>query len=63
MLAAVSFAVFAALDLHAWAFAIVAAIGGALIVALHHDNIERLRAGTERKIGQRVETSPAAPQL
>ena len=63
VLAAVSFAVFAALDLHAWAFAIVAAIGGALIVALHHDNIERLRAGTERKIGQRVETSPAAPQL
>jgi glycerol-3-phosphate acyltransferase PlsY len=61
-LAAVSFVVFAALDLHPWAFAVVAAIGGALIIVLHHDNIERLRAGTERKVGQRVETGPAAPQ-
>lgn len=62
ILAAVSFAVFAALDLHPWSFALVAAIGGALIVALHHDNIGRLRAGTERKIGQRVETNPAGSQ-
>jgi glycerol-3-phosphate acyltransferase PlsY len=61
-LAAVSFAVFAALDLHPWAFAVVAAIGAALIIALHHDNIERLRAGTERKVGQRVEAGPAPPQ-
>ncbi len=61
-LAAASFAVFAALDFHPWAFAVVAAIGGALIVVLHHDNIERLRAGTERKLGQRVETGPAASQ-
>ncbi len=33
-----------------------AALGGALIVVRHSDNIERLRAGTERKIGQ-----PAQP--
>jgi glycerol-3-phosphate acyltransferase PlsY len=59
-LAAVSFTAFAALDIHPWAFAVAALIGGALIVALHHDNIARLRAGTERKVGQRVE--PAAPQ-
>ncbi len=59
-LAAVSFAVFAALGLHPWAFVVAAAIGSALIIVLHHDNIERLRAGTERKVGQRVETGPAA---
>ena len=59
-LASVSFSAFAALDIHPWAFAVAALIGGALIVALHHDNIARLRAGTERKVGQRVE--PAAPQ-
>ena len=61
-LAGVSFAVFAALDLHPWAFVVAAALGGALIVALHHDNIARLRAGTERTVGQRVETGPAASQ-
>ena len=58
-LAGVSFAVFAALDLHPWAFMVAAVLGGALIVILHHDNIGRLRAGTERKVGQRIETSPA----
>jgi glycerol-3-phosphate acyltransferase PlsY len=58
-LACVSFVAFAALDLHPWPFAVVAIFGGALIIALHHDNIDRLRAGTERKLGQRVETSPS----
>ncbi|HEV2582103.1 MAG TPA: glycerol-3-phosphate 1-O-acyltransferase PlsY [Ktedonobacteraceae bacterium] len=37
-------------------------LGPALVIALHHDNIGRLLAGTERKIGQKVEiqgnTSP-----
>jgi glycerol-3-phosphate acyltransferase PlsY len=61
-LAAVSFAVFAALDLHPWAFVVAAVLGGALIVVLHHDNIERLRNGTESKVGQRVETAQAATQ-
>ena len=51
------FAAFAAADLHPWAFAAVAAAGGALIIVLHHDNIARLRAGTERRIGERVETT------
>ena len=62
VLAFASFVLFAALDLHPWPFAIVAGIGGALIIAMHHDNIERLRAGTERRLGQRVETGPAAQQ-
>ena len=61
-LAALSFVIGAALSLHPWAFAAVAALGAALIIALHHDNIARLRAGTERKIGQRLETGPAASQ-
>jgi glycerol-3-phosphate acyltransferase PlsY len=61
-LAAVSFALGAAFGLHAWAYAVVASLGAGLIIALHHDNIDRLRAGTERKVGQRVETGPAASQ-
>lgn len=56
-LAAVSFAVFAALDWHPWPFAIVAAIGCTLIIVLHHDNIARLRAGTERRVGERAAAS------
>ncbi len=50
--AAVVFVVFAAADLHSWAFAAAAAGGAALIVALHHDNSGRLRAGREPKLGQ-----------
>ena len=33
--------------------------GGALTIVLHHDNIARLRAGTERRVGERVETQEA----
>src|SRR5690606_25869349 len=61
-LAAVSFVAGAALGLHPWPFAAVAVAGSALIIALHHDNIARLRAGTERKLGQRVELSQAGTQ-
>ena len=53
-LAAISFTAFAALDLHPWAFAVVAAIGCTLIIVLHHDNIPRLRAGPERRVGERA---------
>jgi glycerol-3-phosphate acyltransferase PlsY len=51
-LAGAVFVVFAALGLHSWATAIAAAAGGGLVVALHHDNIGRLLAGTERKLGR-----------
>ena len=51
-LAGLLFIVLAAVDLHPWAFAAAAVAGGALIVVLHHDNIARLRAGTERRIGE-----------
>jgi glycerol-3-phosphate acyltransferase PlsY len=53
------FAAFAAAGIHPWAFAAVAIAGGALTIALHHDNIARLRAGTERRVGERVETQEA----
>ena len=56
-LAAISYVAFAALDWHPWAFAIVAVIGSTLIIVLHHDNIARLRAGTERRIGERATAS------
>lgn len=56
-LAAISFVVFAALDWHPWPLAIVAIIGSALIIVLHHDNIARLRAGTERRLGERATAS------
>jgi glycerol-3-phosphate acyltransferase PlsY len=55
-LAAVTFVVFAAGGLHPWAFAVVAVIGSALVIALHRDNIARLRAGTERRVGERAVT-------
>ena len=56
-LAAISFAAFAALDWHPWPFAVVAAIGCTLVIVLHHDNIARLRAGTERRLGERATAS------
>jgi glycerol-3-phosphate acyltransferase PlsY len=57
--AAALFAAFAAADLHPWAFAAVATAGGSLTIALHHDNVRRLLAGTERRVGERVDTLPA----
>jgi glycerol-3-phosphate acyltransferase PlsY len=59
-LAAISFAIFAALDLHPWPYAVVATIGGALIIVLHQDNIARLRAGTERRVGERASVPPSS---
>jgi acyl phosphate:glycerol-3-phosphate acyltransferase len=61
-IAALLFVIGAASGLHPWAFAVAAVIGSMLVVALHHDNIGRLRAGTESKVGQRVEAEPAATQ-
>ncbi len=46
------FVAFAAFDWHPWAYAAAALGGATLIVALHHDNIGRLRSGAEPKIGQ-----------
>lgn len=52
ILAGVLFLVFAALGFHSWPTGIAAAAGAALVIAVHRDNIARLRAGVEPKIGQ-----------
>jgi len=50
--AGVAFVALAAVGEQSWAYGAAAAIGAALIVVLHHDNISRLLAGTERKLGK-----------
>jgi glycerol-3-phosphate acyltransferase PlsY len=47
----ITFAAFAALDLHPWAYAAGALVGCSLVIVLHRDNIARLLAGTEPRIG------------
>jgi glycerol-3-phosphate acyltransferase PlsY len=58
--AALIFVLFAALDLHDWAYAAAAVAGAGLIIALHHDNIGRLLAGSEPKVGQGGQRRAAA---
>jgi acyl phosphate:glycerol-3-phosphate acyltransferase len=45
-------------------YLIYSLVGGLVIIVMHRDNINRLLAGTERKLGQKAEThsSPPAPQ-
>jgi glycerol-3-phosphate acyltransferase PlsY len=43
-----------------WPYVIYAFVGGPLIVVSHKDNIQRLRDGTESKLGQRAERGPQA---
>ncbi len=50
--AAIAFVVLAAVGFHPWAFAVAAVAGATLIIGMHKDNIARLRAGTEPKIGR-----------
>lgn len=58
--AAVAMVASAALGLAAWPTAMaIIAIGG-IIIYRHQENITRLRAGTERRFGEKV---PAPPQL
>jgi acyl phosphate:glycerol-3-phosphate acyltransferase len=45
---------------HLTALVVIALAGCALIVAKHHENISRLLAGRENKIGMRVSSSDAA---
>ncbi len=47
-------AAFAGLGLNGWPAVGYAGIAGVLIIASHRDNIVRLRAGTERRIGEKV---------
>jgi glycerol-3-phosphate acyltransferase PlsY len=49
---AIVFIALAATGFHPWAYAVYAIIAAVLVLALHRENIERILAGTEPKIGQ-----------
>lgn len=59
----VFFAVLALFDRLSWWVVIASVIIGAIILFKHTGNIERLRSGTERKIGQRTSTDPGAREV
>ena len=42
------------------AYSLFGVVGAALVVGKHHDNIRRLLAGTERKLGEQVAVTPPA---
>ena len=58
---AVSLIVLASLGFSALEYIAYAAIGATIIIGLHRDNIKRLFAGEERKLGQRATTSDNSP--
>jgi acyl phosphate:glycerol-3-phosphate acyltransferase len=58
VIAALAILTFVALGQEPRPYAAFAIIGAAVIILQHRDNIERLRAGTERKLGQRVTLPP-----
>ena len=49
---AVVFVVLAATGLHPWAYAVYALVAAAMVVWLHQENIQRLLAGTEPRLGE-----------
>lgn len=49
---AVVFVVLAAFGIQSWAYAVYAIVAAALIVVLHRENLKRLIAGTEPKLGR-----------
>ncbi len=44
-----------------WAYFFYVAAGGAFVIFNHADNIQRIRAGTERKIGEKSPTTAVQP--
>ena len=58
VIAALAILTFVALGQEPRPYAAFAIVGAAVIILQHRDNIERLRAGTERKLGQRVNLPP-----
>ena len=57
------FVTLAAAGVHPWAYAVYALIAAAMVIVLHRENIERLLAGTEPRLGQggeRRELPPAS---
>ncbi len=62
-LLAVVFIVLAAIGVHPWAYGVYAVIAAAMLLVEHRENIERLLAGTEPKLGQGGEQRPAPPAV
>jgi glycerol-3-phosphate acyltransferase PlsY len=56
------FVALAAAGIHPWAYAVYAVIAAALLVALHRENVQRLLAGTEPKLGQGGQHREEAPR-
>lgn len=49
---AIVFVILSALGLQPWAYAVYATIAAAMVIVLHRENIERLLAGTEPRLGR-----------
>ncbi len=60
-LLAVVFVALAATGIHPWAYAVYAIVAAALLMVEHRENIERLLAGTEPKLGRGGEHRQAPP--
>jgi glycerol-3-phosphate acyltransferase PlsY len=58
VIAALAILTFVALGQEPPPYAAFAIVGAAVIILQHRDNIERLRAGTERKLGQQAPLPP-----
>jgi glycerol-3-phosphate acyltransferase PlsY len=59
---AVVFVILAATGVHSWAYAVYSIVVAALIVVLHRENLKRLLAGTEPKLGRGGQRREEAPQ-
>lgn len=57
---ALVFIVLAIFDVHPWAYAVYASLAAVLIVVQHRENVQRILAGTEPKLGAAGEQRPAA---
>jgi len=58
---AVVFVALAAAGYHSWAYAVYALIAAGLVIVLHRENIERLLAGTEPRLGQGGRSQESVP--
>jgi glycerol-3-phosphate acyltransferase PlsY len=63
---ALVFVVLGATGFHSWAYAVYAVLAAVMVIALHRENIERLVAGTEPRLGRggerRAEPPAAEPR-
>lgn len=59
---AIVFIALAVADVHPWAYAVYAIAAAVLVIVLHRENIERLLAGTEPKLGQGGQRRQPSPR-